>query len=89
MKQEILEKGRRHSLRPTVMTQATVNGDCNLSISLIDCLGREIKPLLNDSVNKGNNQLQFDVSAIPSGLYMIRFKTSSGFMKTEKMVINH
>ena len=26
MKQEILEKGRRHSLRPTVMTQATVNG---------------------------------------------------------------
>ena len=63
--------------------------DCILSISLFDCLGRELKQLYNDSIIKGNNQFQFDLTSIQSGLYFIRINTSSGFIKNEKIVINH
>lgn len=48
-----------------------------VEIQLINILGNEIKTLLNEQQNIGNQSIQFDVSDLPSGIYFVQFKTAN------------
>ena len=58
----------------------------SVKITVYDRLGREVTVLLDASLSEGEHSVVFNASALPSGIYFYRIKTSE---KTEvrKMVL--
>ena len=46
----------------------------NLSINLIDILGREVAVIYNGSINAGDKSYMIDVNNIDTGIYFIQIK---------------
>ncbi|MEO8514229.1 MAG: T9SS type A sorting domain-containing protein [Ignavibacteria bacterium] len=57
-----------------------------VEIKVYDALGRETAVLLNEEVNAGNYDVNFNASSYPSGIYFYRLSTGS-FTETKKMVL--
>jgi hypothetical protein len=49
-------------------------------------LGKEIKILVNQQLQTGNYEADFDASNLPSGVYYYRVETGE-FAQTKKMVL--
>ncbi len=67
-------------------------------IIIYDILGREITKLVNDELNPGSYEVEWDASSYPSGVYFYRLVVgdasasllkagSSGFTETKKMIL--
>lgn len=56
------------------------------TIIVYDILGREIKTLLNKSMQPGEYEIEFDASDLPSGIYLYRL-TSGNLIETRKMIL--
>jgi hypothetical protein len=65
---------------PAVETQQTV------SLQIYDVLGRKILTLLNNKLQPGEYEVQFNPSNLPSGIYYYKL-TSGEFSETRKMVL--
>lgn len=64
--------------------QLPVSGNVNLKV--YDLLGREVATLVNEYKPVGNYEVEFDASALTSGLYF--YKLQSGlFIETKKMLL--
>jgi hypothetical protein len=53
---------------------------------IYDILGREIKKLVNEELNPGTYEVEFDGTDLPSGIYFYRLSTDN-FIDTKKMVL--
>jgi hypothetical protein len=51
-----------------------------------DILGREISVLVNEQVNAGNYEVDFDAANLPSGVYFYTL-TTGDFTNTKKMLL--
>ena len=58
----------------------------NVSLTVYDLLGREVKNLVNESKQPGNYEITFDASSLTSGIYYYTL-TTSNFMKSKKMLL--
>lgn len=58
----------------------------NVKIVVSDVLGRNITNLVNQYLEAGLYETEFDASSNPSGIYFYRIETS-GFVKTNKMIL--
>jgi lysophospholipase L1-like esterase len=57
-----------------------------VSMKVFDSLGREVGDLVNDTQEQGSHSVNFDASALPSGMYV--YKLSSGsFTQAKKMLM--
>lgn len=62
--------------------------DQNVRLILLDIQGKEVLNLLdNENLSSGKHQLNYDVSDLPSGIYMMQFVTESE-SRFNKLVIN-
>lgn len=61
-----------------------VNGHVKLSV--YDILGREVSVLLNQKINPGTYETEWNASEYPSGVYFYTLKTDN-FSQTKKMVL--
>jgi hypothetical protein len=55
-------------------------------LKVYDILGREVKTLLNEEMQPGNYTIDFDASALSSGLYFYSLQTGE-FSITKKMIL--
>jgi murein DD-endopeptidase MepM/ murein hydrolase activator NlpD len=58
----------------------------NITITVFDILGREIKSLVNKKQTAGNYSINFDASDFPSGVYYYQLN-SDNFIETKKMIL--
>jgi hypothetical protein len=58
----------------------------NVSLAVYDITGRKVETLLDKSLNAGEHSIDFNGSALPSGLYFARL-TAGDFSQTQKMVL--
>jgi hypothetical protein len=56
-------------------------------LKVYNLLGQEIAMLVNEYQPAGYYDKQFDASGLPSGIYIYRIFTSSGFSETRKMLL--
>jgi hypothetical protein len=57
-----------------------------VEIKIFDCLGKEIKELVNEYMNQGAYMIDFDASNISSGIYFYQLRTND-FITTKKMLL--
>ena len=57
----------------------------NISISIVDMLGREIKNTTTNNLQSGNNKINLDISDLNNGIYFVRINNKKGFVN--KLVI--
>jgi hypothetical protein len=58
----------------------------NIRLIIYDILGREISQLVNEKLNAGSYEYEFDASSLPSGIYF--YKLSAGnYSETRKMIL--
>ncbi len=55
-------------------------------LTVYDALGREVAALVNEELNPGGYEVEFDGSNYPSGVYFYRM-TAGEYSKTIKMII--
>ncbi len=55
-------------------------------IKVFDILGREIETLVNEEKPVGSYEVEFDATALPSGIYFYRLQAGD-FVETKKMVL--
>jgi len=58
----------------------------NVRLTVYDALGKEIKLLVNENLQAGIYETDFDAANIPSGVYFYRIE-SAGYTETKKMVL--
>lgn len=56
------------------------------TLKVYDILGNEITTLVNEYKPKGNYEIEFDATGLPSGVYFYRLKAGD-FIKTNKMLL--
>ena len=49
-------------------------------------LGREVELLLNEQLNPGSYEIEWNASAYPSGIYIVKMESNSYF-STRKMTL--
>ena len=57
-----------------------------VSIVVYDLIGREVVKLVNETLETGRYEVEFDGSDLPSGIYLYRF-TAGNFTETKRMVL--
>jgi hypothetical protein len=57
-----------------------------VSIKIFDVLGREIKSLVNDNLNKGSYEVSFNAGDISSGVYFYKME-SGDFSQIKRMML--
>ena len=58
----------------------------NVKLIVYDILGREVSVLVNEQLNPGRYEVDFDASNFTSGVYFYRLETE-GFTDTKKMLL--
>ncbi len=57
-----------------------------VTLKVYDVLGNEIVTLVNEEKSIGTHTIEFDATALPSGIYFYRIQAGS-FVETKKMVL--
>ena len=60
----------------------------NVTLKVYDVLGREVATLVNnETIQSGRHEIQFDGSALTSGVYFYRLNVDGKFSETKKFVL--
>ena len=71
---------------PTTKIKYSIPQTSNVVIKVFDVLGNEITTLINEELNAGEYEVEFDGSKLTSGIYFYQLKANS-FIETKKMVL--
>jgi hypothetical protein len=64
-----------------------LNEATRVSLKVYNVLGQEQASLINDVLQPGTYQTQFNAAGLPSGTYFYRLITSGGMVETRKMML--
>ena len=82
----ILSQNYPNPFNPTTTINFALPNANYVKLEVYDILGNEISVLVNDKMNAGNYQVEFDGSKLPSGVYFYKLVAGS-FSEAKKMVI--
>lgn len=71
---------------PTTVISFQLSVSSNVTLKVFDAMGREVAILENGLRNSGVHSVNFDASALSSGIYIYRLTTDS-FISTKKMLL--
>ena len=71
---------------PSTTIQFAVNGSQEVSLSVYNALGQQVRVLYEGRVDAGKYDAVFDADGLPSGIYIAQLRTESGTF-TQKMVL--
>ena len=57
-----------------------------MSLKVYDILGNEVATLVNEKKSAGKYNVDFNASALPSGVYFYKLQAGS-FVQTKKMIL--
>lgn len=72
-------------LESTTLIKYTIQNKSPVTIKILDLTGQEIKTLVDDLEQQGEQQYIFNTGDLPSGIYFCVLKTSNG-MQTKKII---
>jgi hypothetical protein len=75
-------KNYPNPFNPTTLISFTLQEATNVSVTVYDRLGREVKILMDENKPAGSYSVEFNADGLPSGIYFYRIKTSD---RTEVM----
>ncbi|MEK7262956.1 MAG: T9SS type A sorting domain-containing protein [Bacteroidota bacterium] len=83
-----LKQNYPNPFNPTTAIGFSLLAVGNVTLKIYDILGREVQTLLNnDRMQAGRHEIQFDGSALTSGVYFYRLSVDSKFSETKKLVL--
>ena len=85
-KEFILYQNYPNPFNPTTTISYQIPKAGNVTIEIFDCLGREIKTLVDEFKQQGFYSINFDASHLASGIYFYQLK-AGGFISTKKMIV--
>ena len=71
---------------PVTTIQYSIPQRSNVILKVYDVLGKEITTLVNEEKDRGVYSINFDASALASGIYLYRLQSGS-FVETKKMIV--
>ena len=71
---------------PSTTISFGVPEDSNVSIEVFDVNGRLVETLINDNLDAGYHEIQWDATLQSSGLYIIKMQ-SDRFIDTQKLML--
>jgi len=81
-----LEQNYPNPFNPVTKIKYSIKEKGNVELKVFDMLGSEIATLVNEEQNVGHHEVNFDASALSSGVYLYTI-TSGSFMQTRKMLL--
>ncbi len=81
-----LQQNYPNPFNPITKVRFTVPNAGNVRISVYDALGKEVRLLVNESLQVGIYETDFDAANTPSGVYFYRMEAGN-FSETKKMVV--
>ncbi len=81
-----LSQNYPNPFNPTTMISYQLPKSGLVTLKIYDVLGREVRTLTNESENAGIYTVQFDGTALPSGVYFYRIR-AGGFVSLKKMIL--
>ncbi|MBN1633091.1 MAG: T9SS type A sorting domain-containing protein [Ignavibacteria bacterium] len=81
-----LEQNYPNPFNSVTKIQFKVASDKFVKLIVYDLKGREIKTLVNEELNPGTYDVQFDAGNLPSGVYFYRMEAGK-FMETRKLIL--
>ncbi len=80
-----LEQNYPNPFNPVTTIRFGIPNSGIVKLKVYDVLGREIKTLINNELNSGIHETDFDASSLSSGIYLYRIE-SGIFVQTKKMI---
>jgi hypothetical protein len=71
---------------PVTRINFTLNTSGFVTLNVYDLLGRKVKTLISTTLEAGSHQVDFNASALSSGIYFYEIRTSN-FQKINKMMV--
>ncbi len=71
---------------PSTKIRFAVPEKSQVKLALYDILGRELEVIFNDELNPGVNEVEFNGSNLPSGIYLVKMEADN-YQKTIKMTL--
>ncbi|RJP67695.1 MAG: T9SS C-terminal target domain-containing protein [Ignavibacteriales bacterium] len=81
-----LNQNYPNPFNPSTSISYSVKNQNFVTLKVYDCLGSEVKTLVNEIKAPGSYRIQFDASQLPSGIYFCKM-SSGNFVNTIKMMM--
>ncbi|MBS1493644.1 MAG: T9SS type A sorting domain-containing protein [Bacteroidetes bacterium] len=81
-----LSQNYPNPFNPVTMINFNIPVNSFVKLSVYDILGREIKQIVNNDLTPGSYSVDFDASALTSGVYFYTL-TTNGFVDTKRMLL--
>jgi photosystem II stability/assembly factor-like uncharacterized protein len=81
-----LSQNYPNPFNPATKIRFQISRSVFTKLTVFDILGREVSTLVNEQLNPGTYEVDWDASAYPSGVYFYRLETGT-FNQTLKMVL--
>lgn len=81
-----LQKPFPNPFNPTTLILFSISKQSQISMKVIDIQGNIISTLLNETMNAGHHQIEWNASGFPSGAYFVKLDTGE-FTQTQKLML--
>ena len=82
----MLEQNFPNPFNPRTVISYQLPGTSKVTLKVYNVLGKEITTLVNEELPSGNHEIEFDASALPSGIYFYQLRAIN-FVETKKMLM--
>lgn len=89
-----LEQNFPNPFNPTTVIRYQLPAESNVTLKVFDVLGKEVSVLVNEIQDAGYQQLEWDATSNPSGLYFLHLKAvalhdaTNGYSQVRKLVVS-
>jgi len=81
-----LEQNYPNPFNPSTSIQFRIPENSFVTLKIYNVLGKEITTLVNEKLNTGKYEIEWNASEYPSGVYFYQLKTND-FAETKKMIL--
>jgi hypothetical protein len=81
-----LSQNYPNPFNPMTKIKFSVPNSSNVNITVFDVLGRHITTLVNEKLNAGTYETEWNANSMPGGVYFYRIETED-FSETKKMIL--
>ncbi len=81
-----LEQNYPNPFNPNTTIRFSIPEKANVTLKIFNSIGQEVASLLNGEITAGNHEVDFNASALSSGVYFYRIN-SANFTSTKKMIL--
>jgi photosystem II stability/assembly factor-like uncharacterized protein len=82
----LLEQNYPNPFNPVTTIGYGIKEKSNVKITVLNSIGEEVAMLVNEGKESGYHTIEFNASALPSGVYFYQLK-SGDFINTKKMIL--